>query len=150
VAGVVTTDRRGTATWEGDLETGQGQVRTESGMLEAAYEAASRFEDGDETTPEELIGAAHAACYSMALASVLEAEGYEPDDVNTEARIELAVGDSPHLTKVHLAIRGRADEIDEETFRELAEHAEHECLVSGVFGGLPVEIEASLATPTPG
>ncbi|PSG96204.1 hypothetical protein BRD56_11795 [Thermoplasmatales archaeon SW_10_69_26] len=97
----MTRKRRGTARWQGDLDTGEGTLSTDSGVLQAAFDAASRFADGEHRNPEELIAAAHTVCCSMALTDVLQREGYEPDNVRTEADVELDA-DGGEITSVRL------------------------------------------------
>lgn len=118
-------------------------------MLDAAYDAASRYADGEQTNPEELVGAAHAACYSMALSGLVSEAGFEPDNVRTDADVELDP-ETTRIERVHLTVSGRADDIDEETFRELAEQAKDDCPVSGALGALTIDVDATLETPTPG
>lgn len=141
---------RRTATAQWDPSSGTGTLSTESGALDAPFDTASRFERGDGTNPEELLAAAHAACFSMALTQLVEEAGYEPDNVATDATVELEADGTPRIARVHLSTRGRADDVDEESLRELARRAKDECPVSGALGAVPIDVDASLETPTPG
>ena len=140
----MTIKRRGTARWTGNLDTGEGHVSTESGALNAPYDTASRFEDGNETNPEELVGAAHAACYSMALTQLLSKEGHPPENVETDATVEMEMDEGPEITRVVLSTRGRVPSLDADEFRTFAEDAEEQCPVSAALDELDIEVEATL------
>jgi len=124
--------RTATATWTGDLRTGTGRASTPSGALrEAVITYPSRFESGEGSNPEELIAAAHAACFSMALAGRLAREGTPPERIETRATVTLQVGEGgPRITRVHLETEARVPGTDETKFRELAEGAKEGCPVS--------------------
>src|SRR6056297_2396761 len=120
--------RSADATWEGDLPDGNGTMRLESGAYEGAYSFRSRFEDGAGSNPEELIGAAHAGCFSMALSNVLDEAGFNPESVETTADVTLRMLESgPAITKIHLTATAHVPEIDEDTFQEHAEAAKEGC-----------------------
>lgn len=136
--------RTGTAEWSGDLDTGSGTVRTESGTLNTSYDAPSRFEEGETTNPEELIGASHAACYSMALANLLSESGNDPESIETTARVSLDVEGGPRITGIHLETRGTVSGMDESTFQKYAEDAKNACPVSGALDAIDITIESSL------
>ena len=139
--------RRGTAVWMGDLRGGKGQLATQSGVLEAqSYSFRTRFENGPGTNPEELIAAAHAGCYSMALANTLDQEGYNPESIETTATITLAQVDGGFaISEMHLDVRGQLPGIDQETFERLAEKADGECPMSNLLrSGLELSIAAEL------
>ncbi len=136
--------RSGTARWNGDLQNGSGTVNTETGTLDARYDAPSRFEEGDTTNPEELIGAAHAACYSMALANLLSENGHEPESIETTAHVSLDTEGGPAITGVRLETRGTVSGIDENTFRKFADDAKEGCPVSGALGAIEITLDASL------
>src|SRR6056297_2043489 len=119
--------RKATAKWKGDLENGSGNTSFGSGAFEGAYSFKSRFEEGDGTNPEELIGAAHAGCFSMALSSDLSKAGYEPERVHTEATVHLEDGEI-HL--IELVTDASVPDIDEEEFQEIAAGAKENCPVS--------------------
>ena len=140
--------RTGTAVWAGNLREGQGTVRVGSGVLQdQAYTFATRFENASGTNPEELIGAAHAGCYSMAFANVLSKKGYEVDSIETTATVHLTSqeGGGFAISKSALEVRGRVPGIAPETFEHLAEEAERACPVSNLLRpGLEIELKARL------
>lgn len=113
----------------------------ESGSYEGAYSYVSRFEEGEGTNPEELIAAAHAGCFSMALSADLEREGYEPARVETTADVHLEEGD---ITRIVLHTEATVPGIDEAEFREIAEGAKQNCPVSKALAGPEKELEATL------
>lgn len=140
----MTLKRKATAEWTGDLPSGKGHVETESGVLDAPYDFRSRFEQGDRTNPEELIGAAHAGCFSMALSNLLAEDGHEPESIRTEATVTLDP-DGPSITRVDLTTRGRVPGIDQATFEDYAEKAKAGCPVSGALGAIEITLAATLA-----
>jgi osmotically inducible protein OsmC len=120
-------------------------MRMESGSYEGAYSYRSRFEEGDGTNPEELIAAAHAGCYSMALSNVLAEEGADPDSVDTTAEVTLRMlEDGPAITKVHLTTTAHVPDLDDETFQELAAAAKDGCPVSKALAGTEITLDATL------
>jgi len=139
--------RKATAEWQGGLKGGSGEVAVGSGVFKGPYSFKSRFEDEEPTAtnPEELIGAAHAACYSMQLSAMLEAAGTPADSVRTHAAVELRVGDDgPLIRSIHLATTGRVPGIDAATFEETAAAAKQACLVTKALSAVPeIEVEAS-------
>lgn len=124
--------RKGSAVWTGDLKTGKGTVSTQSGVLsEAQYGFNTRFEEGPGTNPEELIGAAHAGCFSMALSNVLGEAGMTAERIETTATVSLEKqGDGFAITAVHLDLTASIPGASEELFREAAEKAKAGCPVS--------------------
>jgi lipoyl-dependent peroxiredoxin len=137
--------RKGSAEWKGSLAEGSGELRTASGVVDASYTAAARFETDEGTNPEELIGAAHAACFSMALAAGLSRAGHVPDSIRTEARVHLEKGDSGFsVTKIELSTEGRVPGISEEAFREHAEGAKAGCPISRALAAVDIRLEARL------
>ncbi|CAM3811569.1 OsmC family protein [Cereibacter sphaeroides] len=124
--------RKGSAVWMGDLKTGKGTVSTQSGVLsEAQYGFNTRFEEGPGTNPEELIGAAHAGCFSMALSNVLGEAGMTAERIETAATVSLEKqGDGFAITAVHLDLTASIPGASEESFREAAEKAKAGCPVS--------------------
>ncbi|ABN77341.1 OsmC family protein [Cereibacter sphaeroides] len=124
--------RKGSAVWTGDLKTGKGTVSTQSGVLsEAQYGFNTRFEEGPGTNPEELIGAAHAGCFSMALSNVLGEAGMTAERIETTATVSLEKqGDGFAITAVHLDLTASIPGASEESFREAAEKAKAGCPVS--------------------
>jgi len=142
-------ERTGMAVWTGNLRKGGGSVSLGSGVLhDEAYTFATRFESASGTNPEELIAAAHAGCYSMAFANVLTKKGYQVDGIETTATVHLAAqeGGGFAISKSALQVRGRVPDIDDETFKRLAEEADGACPVSNLLRpGLDIELEATLA-----
>ena len=125
----------GTAKWQGGLKDGKGALSTKSGALnEYPYGFASRFEGKPGSNPEELIGAAHAGCFTMALSLILEQAGFKADEMNTKAEITLEKqGDGFAITKSHLILRAKIPGIDAAKFKELTGMAEKGCPVSKVL-----------------
>jgi len=120
-------------------------MKLESGAYEGAYSYRSRFEDGAGSNPEELIAAAHAGCYSMALSNVLAEAGYDPESVSTTAEVTLRMlEDGPAITKVHLTTNATVPGIDSNTFQEHAEAAKKGCPVSKALAGTEIALEATL------
>jgi osmotically inducible protein OsmC len=143
--------RKAGAIWTGDLRTGKGIVSTESRALyEEAYDFGTRFENEPGTNPEELIAAAHAACFSMALASTLKKKGYSPKKIITNTTCKLTPQNGGFaITGMHLSVRGEVPDIDEDTFEEITMEADKGCPVSNLLrSGLEIEIQSEL-TPQP-
>ncbi|WP_249976006.1 OsmC family protein [Vreelandella olivaria] len=127
-------DRKASAHWEGGLKDGKGTVSTESGVLDASYSFKKRFEDEKGTNPEELIGAAHASCFSMALSMILGEKGYTADTIDTKASVTLSQGSSGFdISKIHLDVAATVSGADEAAFKEAAETAKANCPVSKVL-----------------
>jgi osmotically inducible protein OsmC len=135
----------GTAKWQGGLKDGKGWISSKSGALsEQPYGFASRFEGKPGTNPEELIGAAHAGCFTMALSLILEQAGFKADEMNTKAEITLEKqGDGFAITKSHLTLRAKIPGIDPAKFKELAGMAEKGCPVSKVLNA-QITLDAAL------
>jgi len=137
--------RNAEAVWEGNLLKGKGKMKLGSGAFEGAYSFSSRFENGLGTNPEELIGAAHAGCFSMALSFMLEQAGYTPERVHTTAKVHVdKVGDGFKITVIELETRGKIPGIDEKTFLEKAEAAKKGCPVSQALSGTEIRLKATL------
>lgn len=137
--------RSAEAEWKGDLAGGNGSVRSESGALQGTYSAASRFEDGSGTNPEELIAAAHAGCFAMALAHVLDQAGYDPGRVAATARVHIEQqDDGPAISRIELLCEAQVPGIDDSSFQEHAEAAKDGCPVSGALAAIPITLEARL------
>lgn len=136
--------RKANAQWEGDLKSGKGNMALESGAYEGQFSFKTRFEDGTGTNPEELLGAAHAGCFSMQFSAMLAAEGHTPDSVKTEAKVHFAVEDTPTIERIELICRGNVPGIDEATFKEIAGKAKDACPVSRLFKGATIELDAQL------
>jgi lipoyl-dependent peroxiredoxin len=139
--------RRANAVWNGSLTEGSGTMRMASGAFEGPYSFQSRFEEGDGTNPEELIAAAHAGCYSMALSAELGKAGVTPDSVETEATVHLdPVEGGFAIKRIDLQTRVTAPGADESTFREAAEAAKKGCPVSQALAAVEsIELDAELA-----
>jgi osmotically inducible protein OsmC len=135
----------GTAKWQGGLKDGKGAISTKSGALsDYPYGFASRFEGKPGTNPEELIGGAHAGCFTMALSLILEQAGFKSEEMNTQAEITLAKqGDGFAITKSHLTLRAKISGIDNARFQELAGKAEKGCPVSKVLN-CEISLDAAL------
>lgn len=137
--------RKANAKWEGNLKDGKGEMRFGSGAFEGRYSFASRFEEGEGTNPEELIGAAHAGCFSMALAGGLTSAGFEPKSIQTTANVHLEKLEGGFsITRVHLETEAEVPGIDENTFQERAKSAKDSCPVSMALGGLEIHVTAKL------
>jgi lipoyl-dependent peroxiredoxin len=139
--------RNGSAEWRGDLKGGSGSVKVGDGVFEGAYSFASRFEDGEGTNPEELLGAAHASCFAMALSLILTEADHPPDSLLSEAKVQLRLVDgTPTIARIELDVEGSVPGIDEDAFRGYAEKAKAGCPVSRALAGVPeIELSARLA-----
>lgn len=136
---------KGTAQWKGDLKSGSGTFKAGEDIT-GAYSFKSRFEDGDGANPEQLIGAAHAACFSMALSNGLAEAGTPVDSVDTTAVVTLRIVDgAPTITKIALTTVGVVPGLDEDGFKAAAADAKANCPVSKALAGVPeITLEASL------
>lgn len=139
------TTRNANAVWEGGLKGGKGSFKTQSG-LGGAYNFGSRFESAAGPTPEELLAAAEAACFSMALSGALEKNGTPPSKVETDAVCTVEkVGDGFKITTIKLSVRVKAPGVDEAAFRKIAEATKEGCPVSGAFkGNVKLDLDARL------
>ena len=138
--------RTATARWQGGLRDGSGTMRLGSGAFEGQYSFSSRFEEGTGTNPEELIGAAHAGCFSMALSAGLEAAGFTPTSVETTARVHLEPGDGGfRISRIDLTTSAEVPSIEPGAFQEQAETAKANCPVSKALAGVDIRLDASLA-----
>lgn len=136
--------RNAKAHWEGTIKEGKGQVSF--GGTQLPYSFASRFESGSGTNPEELLGAAHAGCFAMALSLMLTEAGFPPDSLDVTAKVTV----NPHqggfkITQSHLVCVGRVPKIDEAAFQKHARAAKEGCPVSVALAGTEISLEASLA-----
>jgi osmotically inducible protein OsmC len=138
--------RKASAQWMGDLKNGKGLLNTETKLLNnTGYDFGSRFETGSNTNPEELVGAAHAGCYSMALANSLAKEGFKVNAINTEAKVHLEkLEDGFAITKIELDSIGDVEGIDAETFAKHAEQTKTGCPVSKALTGPMIILNAKL------
>jgi osmotically inducible protein OsmC len=137
--------RKAEAVWEGNLRQGKGTMKLGSGAFEGAYSFASRFEEGKGTNPEELIAAAHAGCFSMALSLFLEMAGFAPAHVHTVASVRIEkVGEGFRITTIDLDTEAKVPGIDEKKFIEQAEAAKKGCPVSAALAGTEIRLKAKL------
>jgi lipoyl-dependent peroxiredoxin len=137
--------RTGSAVWEGTLKQGKGNMRLGSGAFEGPYSFSSRFEEGSGTNPEELIGAAEAGCFSMALAFNLEKAGHPAKRVSTTATVNLEPGGGGFkITSVDLKTEADVPGMDEAKFREQAELTKKTCPVSVALAGTQINLQARL------
>jgi osmotically inducible protein OsmC len=137
--------RTGSAVWEGTLKAGKGIVKLGSGAFEGPYSFSSRFEEGKGTNPEELIGAAEAGCFSMALSSNLEKAGHPAKRISTTATVKLEmVGGGPKITTIDLNTEADVPGIDDKKFQEQAEQTKKTCPVSVALAGTQINLSAKL------
>jgi len=132
------------ATWEGGLKTGRGHFKAGSGLFEADFSFPTRFEGAKGTNPEELIAAAHAACFSMALSGVLEKAGTPATRISTSAACTIEkAGDGFKITRMRLEVRGKGPKIEQSGFVQAAQAAKQGCPVSGALqGNVQIELDA--------
>jgi osmotically inducible protein OsmC len=140
------TTRRAHARWEGNLKEGSGKVDFGAGAFSAPYSFAPRFEQGAGTNPEELLGAAHASCFAMALSLVLSEAGFKPDYVDATASVTISrEGDGFKISRSHLACEAGIAGIDAATFARHAENAKTNCPISKALAGTQITLEARLS-----
>jgi len=120
--------RQSSATWRGTLKEGDGTMKVGPGHYEGPFTYASRFEEGKGTNPEELIGAAHAGCFSMFLSALLTNKGYTPEEISTTATVHLGAG--PTINKIELDTTAKVPGVSDEEFQQLAKEAKAGCPVS--------------------
>ena len=139
--------RKASARWEGSIVEGGGRVSLGSGAYEGPYSFQSRFKEGDGTNPEELLGAAHAGCFTMALALVLGNAGHEPASLETDTVVHLEKdGEGSTITRIELRTRGRVPGITADEFREHAQIAKDNCPISKAVTAVEtIELDADLA-----
>jgi lipoyl-dependent peroxiredoxin len=140
--------RTANARWDGSLTEGKGTMRMASGSYEGPYSFQSRFEEGDGTNPEELIAAAHAGCFSMALSGELGRAGHEVESVETEATVHIdKVDEGFAIKRIELRTRASVPGIDDSTFQEIAEAAKKGCPVSQALAAVEsIELDAELTS----
>jgi osmotically inducible protein OsmC len=137
--------RTAEAEWRGALQDGQGTMRLGGGAFEGPYSWGSRFEDAPGTNPEELIGAAHAGCFAMALSGVLGKAGHTPEQVASSARVHLDKADGGFaIKKIELAVRGQVEGLSSEDFVRYADEAKTNCPVSQALAGVEITVDAEL------
>jgi osmotically inducible protein OsmC len=138
-------DRTAEARWAGDLKTGRGNIKLGSGAFEGPYSFSSRFENGSGTNPEELLGAAHAGCFSMALSLALSLAGHPPANLATTATVHLEkAGAGFAITGIDLKTRGQVPGITAAEFSRLAEDTKVNCIVSRALASVPMRLDAEL------
>lgn len=129
---------RGRAEWKGDLKGGSGTFAAGDSGIEGEFDFHTRFEDGPGANPEQLIGAALASCFSMALSNMLAQEGHVPESVRTEAVVSIGkIDDANSIARIDLTTVGRVPGIDQATFEEYADKARTGCIVSRALAGVP-------------
>jgi len=140
-------NKKASAVWNGNLKEGSGSINSESGVLDkAAFSFASRFEEKNQTNPEELIGAAHAGCYSMALSNELHGAGHESNSVETNATVTLEMVDgTPTITTIKLTSVADVPGLSDSEFQKIASATKDACPVSRALNGVDIELEASLS-----
>jgi osmotically inducible protein OsmC len=138
--------RKAEAEWEGNLAEGGGKLKLGSGAFEGPYTFKSRFEEGESATnPEELIGAAHAGCFTMALTAALSRAGHKPTRIHTTAQVKLEkVGDAFSITKIDLETNAEIPGIDDAAFQKFASDAKQNCPVSKALAGTEIGLTARL------
>lgn len=138
--------RIGSAEWRGGLKGGAGDVTVGADVWTSQYNFSSRFEEGNGTNPEELIGAAHAACFSMAFSAMLEGAGYTPDWVRTTAKVHVVPdGGGFTIKTIDLDTAGKVPGIDNDKFQAVALEAKAGCPVSRLYAGAEINLSAKLA-----
>jgi osmotically inducible protein OsmC len=137
--------RQSEAEWKGTLREGAGRMKLGKGGYEGSYSFASRFEDGAGTNPEELLGAAHAGCFSMALAGAITAAGHKPTRVHTVAKVSIEkVGEGFGVTKIELVCDAEVPGLDAAAFAKLADGAKSGCPISKALAATPITLQATL------
>jgi osmotically inducible protein OsmC len=137
--------RKANAVWEGNLPSGKGTIAFGSGAFEGSYSFGSRFEGASGTNPEELIAAAHAGCFSMALSHGLAVGGHKPKRVQTHAKVHLdKVGDGFKITLIELVCEAEVPEISEDAFMKAANEAKEGCPVSQALSAVEIKLDAKL------
>ena len=137
--------RTASAVWTGDLKSGKGTMKLGSGAWEGAFSFQSRFEEGAGTNPEELAGAAHAGCFSMAFSNELSKAGFVPTRVATTAKVHLEKGDASFsITRIDLTCEAAVPGIDNARFQEIAAGAKKGCPISKLFTGAQINLDAKL------
>jgi lipoyl-dependent peroxiredoxin len=138
-------ERSASAVWNGSLKEGKGTISTQSGTLnQQQYSFAARFAEGVGTNPEELIAAAHAGCFTMALSGQLTGASFIPDSIETTAVVTLDMHDKPTVTKIHLTTKAKVPNIDKAKFDELAKAAKEGCPISRLLKAAEITLDATL------
>ena len=138
--------RNADAQWSGGLMNGKGEMKLGSGAFEGPFSFKSRMEEGTGTNPEELLGAAHAGCFSMQFSAMLEHAGFPPERIHTAAKVYFGLeGGGFAITKIELTTEGQVPGIDNAKFQELAQAAKTSCPVSKALAGTEITLNATLA-----
>lgn len=138
-------DRSASAVWLGSFKEGKGTISSQSGTLkQAQYSFSTRFAEGVGTNPEELIAAAHAGCYSMALSAELSKTSFTPVSIETTAVVTLDMHDKPTVTKIHLTTKAKIPGIDKAKFNEIANGAKVGCPISRLLAAAEITLDATL------
>ncbi|HLG97298.1 MAG TPA: OsmC family protein [Bryobacteraceae bacterium] len=137
--------RHAEAEWSGSLKEGKGRVKVETGAINSPYSFRSRFEGGGETNPEELLGASHAGCFTMALSAALTNAGHPPSNIKTTAAVTLTpVDGKPTITRIDLTTQATVPGIDNTAFQKIAADAKAGCPISRALGGTEIHLDAKL------
>jgi osmotically inducible protein OsmC len=140
-------ERKAEARWAGNLREGKGHIRLGSRAFEGPFSFGTRFESAPGTNPEELIGAAHAACFSMALSASLSAAGHVPKSVETSATVHAGKDDKGFaITRIDLVTQGDVPGVSEAEFRRMAEETKTGCIVSKALAAVPMTLKATLVS----
>ena len=132
------TARNGSAEWHGNVQDGAGTVTVGNGVFQGAYSYGSRFGEEAGTNPEQLIAAAHAACFTMALSNILSTAGHAPQSLRTNARVQLRnIDGAPTLARIDLDVDGQVANVDQQQFQAYADEAKRVCPVSRALAGIP-------------
>ena len=135
----------GRAHWEGDLKGGKGTIALASGAFEGPYSFKSRFEGAPGTTPEELLAASHAGCFTMALSKLLSEAGHPPASLDTSAAVTLGkAGEGFSITRIELTLKGVVPGIADADFQRIAEDAKKNCIISRAISNVPMTVNATL------
>jgi lipoyl-dependent peroxiredoxin len=139
--------RTSDATWEGNLKEGKGSYQLGKGAYQGSYSFPSRFEEGEGTNPEELVAAAHAACFSMAFSNALDKEGHTPTRVHTVAKVHLEKGEGGFsIPKIDLQTVAEVPGIDDAKFQEVAKQAKEGCPISKLLAAAEISLDAKLSS----
>jgi osmotically inducible protein OsmC len=136
------TTRKATAIWNGSLKEGNGVMKY--GQVEGPFTFASRFEEGEGTNPEELVGAAHSGCFSMFLAAILSKDSFKPNRIQTTAFVHLGEDDGPKITRIDLDCQAEVPGLDAAEFDRYAKTAKEKCPISRLFAGTEINLSAKL------
>jgi lipoyl-dependent peroxiredoxin len=138
--------RNASAQWQGNLMEGDGKMALGSGAWEGPFTFKSRFEDGQGTNPEELIGAAEAGCFTMQLAHNLSEAGHVPESVQTQTKVHIRnIDGNPTISQIDIVTRARVQGVDDATFQEMANETKEACIISRALGGVGnITVDATL------